>query len=74
MDLNYLFYRQQIETTLAGAARSPAARKVHRELAEAYGKKIGAAATPSPDEGAVAPNATMAVAITAREVDGQASK
>ena len=48
MDLNYLFYRQQIETSLAGAASSPAARKVHRELAKAYGRKIGEAAARRP--------------------------
>ena len=70
MDLNYLFYRQQIETSRAGAARSPAARKVHREFANEYAKKIGKAAAREPGEGAAAKtNPTMAVAITAREVE-----
>lgn len=67
MDLNYLFYRQQIEMSMAGAARSAAARKVHSELANEYEKKIGEAAarkTGAPPKA----NPTMAVAMTAREV------
>jgi hypothetical protein len=69
MDLNYLFYRQQIETSRAGAARSPAARKVHREFANEYAKRIGEAAAGGSDEAAAKANPTMAVAITAREVE-----
>jgi hypothetical protein len=69
MDLNYLFYRQQIETSLAGAARSAAARKVHRDLASEYAKKIGEAAVGDSDDAAEKANATMAVALTAREVE-----
>ena len=69
MDLNYLYYRQQIETSMARAARSAAARKVHGELANEYEKKIGEAAARKTD---VRPevNPTMAVAMTAREVEG----
>lgn len=68
MDLNYLYYRQQIEMSMAGAARSAAARKVHGDLANEYEKKIGEAAARKP---AVRPraNPTMAVAMTAREVE-----
>ena len=69
MDLNYLFYRQQIETSKAGAARSPAARKVHRDFANEYARKIGEAAAREPHEEPVKANPTMAVAITAREVE-----
>ena len=64
MDLNYLYYRQQIETSMAEAAHSDAARKVHSELAKEYEKKISEAVTGSEPK----PNATMALAITAREV------
>lgn len=64
MDLNYLYYRQQIETSMAEAAHCGAARKVHGELAKEYEKKIGEALARSQPK----PNATMALAITAREV------
>jgi hypothetical protein len=64
MDLNYLYFRQQVETSRAEAARCDAARKVHSELATEYEKKIGEAATRSRPKA----NATMALAITAREV------
>lgn len=67
MDLNYLYYRQQIETSMAEAARSAAARKVHAELANEYEKQIGEAAARKPDVRPRA-NPTMAVAMTAREV------
>ena len=40
MDLNYLFHRQQIERSLARAAASEAARKVHEQLAEEYERRI----------------------------------
>jgi hypothetical protein len=68
MDLNYLFYRQQIETSMAEAAASAAVRKVHRAFATEYEKKIGEASAASDGEGPKA-NPTMAVAMTAREVD-----
>ena len=64
MDLNYLYYRQQIETSLAEAANSGAARKAHGELAREYEKKISEAVARSQPKA----NATMALAITAREV------
>ena len=64
MDLNYLYYRQQIETSMAEAAHCGAARKVHGELAKQYKKKIGEAVTRSRPKA----NATMALAITARAV------
>ena len=81
MDLNYLFYRQQIERSMAEAAGSPAARKIHEQLATSYEARIGRAAwtpdaqarpflswvTSDPTDPPKA-NATMAVAITAREV------
>lgn len=71
MDLNYLYYRQQIETSMAGAARSAAARKTHGELANEYEKKIGEAAARKTEVRPKA-NPTMAVAMTAREVgDGE---
>ena len=64
MDLNYLYYRQQIETSMAEAAHSDAARKVHGELAEEYEKRINEAVGRSQPKA----KATMALAITAREV------
>jgi hypothetical protein len=40
VDLNYLFHRQQVERSLAEAASSEAARKIHLELAEEYERRI----------------------------------
>jgi hypothetical protein len=40
MDLNYLFLRQQVERTLAAAAKSPAAREAHEEMARQYELEI----------------------------------
>jgi hypothetical protein len=40
MDLNYLFYRQQVERLTAEAASSDAARKIHGELAREYENQI----------------------------------
>ncbi len=40
MDLNYVFLRQQVERSLAEAAKSAAARAAHEELARAYERKI----------------------------------
>jgi hypothetical protein len=40
MDLNYLFHRQQVERSLAQAAASEAARRIHQELAEEYERQI----------------------------------
>lgn len=71
MDLNYLYYRQQIEMSMAAAARTAAARKAHWELANEYEKRIGKASALKTDVPPKA-NPTMAVAMTAREVaDGQ---
>jgi hypothetical protein len=39
-DLNYLFFRQQVERIRAETAASDAARKAHEELAEAYEERI----------------------------------
>jgi hypothetical protein len=39
-DLNYLFFRQQVERSRAITATSPAARKVHAELAALYQQRI----------------------------------
>ena len=39
MDLNYLFFRQQVERIRVETAASDAARKAHEELAEAYEMK-----------------------------------
>ena len=64
MDLNYLYYRQQIETSMAVAAHCDAARKVHGALAKEYDKKIREAVARSQPKA----NTTMALAITAREV------
>jgi hypothetical protein len=64
MDLNYLYYRQQIETSMAEAAHGGAARKVHGELAKEYEEKISEAVTRAQPKA----NETMALAITAREV------
>jgi len=69
MDLNYLYYRQQIETSLADTAGSAAARKAHRDFADEYGKRIGAVAARHVDDDAPKANSTMAVAMTAREVE-----
>lgn len=40
MNLNYLFLRQQVERSLAGSARSDAARQAHEELARQYELEI----------------------------------
>lgn len=45
MDLNYLFYRQQIERSMAKSARSEPVRKVHEELATSYEERISRATT-----------------------------
>ena len=39
-DLNYLFFRQQVERIRAEVAASDAARKAHEGLAEAYEEQI----------------------------------
>jgi histone H3/H4 len=39
-DLNYLFFRQQVERSRAEIAASEAAREAHEELAEAYEEQI----------------------------------
>ena len=40
MDLNYLFHRQQVERTRAGAAKSQEARDAHEALARKYELQI----------------------------------
>ena len=40
MDLNYVFLRQQVERSMAKAARNEAARSAHEELARAYEQAI----------------------------------
>jgi hypothetical protein len=80
MDLNYLFYRQQVERSRAEAAQSEAVRSVHEQLAIGYEEKISSAAENGSrfqwagERNSAArvaePNPTMAVAITAREVAG----
>ena len=40
MDLNYLFYRQQVERSKALTAASEAARRTHDELARKYEEQI----------------------------------
>ena len=83
MDLNYLFYRQQIERSRADSAGSAEAREAHEELAREYERRITRASGRSEDEeqpmfhwemrrrivlrGSEV-NPTMAVAITARQV------
>jgi hypothetical protein len=64
MDLNYLFYRQQVETSRARSAQSDVARAVHGELAKQYEKKISEAA----GQARCNANAPMSLAITAQEV------
>jgi hypothetical protein len=40
MDLNYLFHRQQVERSRAGAASSDEARRAHLILANRYEQQI----------------------------------
>ena len=40
VDINYLFLRQQIERSLAEAAASEAARKIHEQMADEYERLI----------------------------------
>lgn len=40
MDLNYLFYRQQVSLLRARAASSPESRAAHEGLARGYREKI----------------------------------
>ena len=68
MDLNYLFYRQQVERSMAASAGSDAARKAHETLAGEYEHQIGLIAEAGRSDAALDVNSTLAVAITAREV------
>ena len=43
MDLNYLFYRQQVSLMRADAAHCSASRLVHQSLASHYADRIGCA-------------------------------
>lgn len=69
MDLNYLFYRQQVERSMAASADSDVARKAHETLAGEYEHQIGMIAEAGRSNLESDVNATLAVAITAREVD-----
>lgn len=40
MDINYLLYRQQVERSMAAAARNEAARRIHEEMAKKYEQRI----------------------------------
>jgi hypothetical protein len=83
MDLNELFYRQQIERSKAATASSDEVRKIHEALAVAYEEQIAAAGRPDAgiiihprsvrDVSAEKPkaNPTMVLAMTAREVGGR---
>ncbi len=42
MDLNYLYHRREASLFMAKNAASEAARRVHRELADAYQSRISA--------------------------------
>jgi hypothetical protein len=64
MDLNDLFFRQQIARSNADAARSETVRDLHEALARGYEMQIAQAARGS----AARINPTLAVAMTAREV------
>jgi hypothetical protein len=78
MDLNYLFYRQQVERSRSNSAECEKARKAHEELAAEYERQIGRAVEWRGNADATAGhkdslenselNPTMAVAITARSV------
>jgi len=82
MDLNYLFYRQQVERSLAEAASTEIGRTIHEELASEYERQIVRVTavqkpddarplfrTPAPGDLTETPklNATRAIAMTARE-------
>lgn len=43
MDLNYLYFRQQVSRFNADNAACAHSRRVHREMADAYGVRISAA-------------------------------
>lgn len=79
MDLNYVFYRQQIERSLADSATCDQARKIHVDRAREYEKIIGS--FKNPHEASKHPlvsnadsaettiaNPIMALAMTAREL------
>jgi hypothetical protein len=74
MDLNYLFFRQQVERSMAASADSDAARQAHETLAGEYENRIQSVASasrsniPNPAD-APTVNPTLALALTAREVD-----
>lgn len=71
MDLNYLFFRQQVERSMAASADCEAARKAHQTLADEYESRIGMASEAGRTDIAAGPdvNGPLAVAITAREVE-----
>jgi hypothetical protein len=70
LDLNYLYFRQQVERSMAASAESEAARKAHETLADEYEHRIGMVAEAGRTgiaDGNV--NPTLAIALTAREVE-----
>ena len=83
MDLNYLFYRQQIERSRAESASASPIRRIHEELAVGYEAAISRATRPAEKSQpqfqwrapgparTVGVNATMAIAVTAREMEGR---
>jgi len=52
VDLNYLYQRHQVSLFLADNAVSEVTRRIHREFANAYALRIGAAKNAWPIDGA----------------------
>jgi len=48
MDLNYLYYRQQVSLFMADNAANAAARAAHRELSQLYASRAAAARNQRP--------------------------
>ena len=48
MDLDYLHRRQRVSLFMADNATTAAARRIHRELADAYASRIGEAKNAPP--------------------------
>jgi hypothetical protein len=48
MDLNYLYHRHQLSLFMADNAASEEARRIHRNLADAYAMRIADLKTPRP--------------------------
>ena len=69
MDLNYLFFRQQVERSMAASADSDQARKAHEILAGEYELRIGMTSEEDRRDLDAEVNPALACAITAREVE-----